>query len=368
MAELLAEHPDHSDDPPMLALSATSLAHPQLDRYDRRKLHAVRMARAMARSPELRERGLALGNCAARLALAAELGPDGWGDTLLKGAWFCRQRLCPFCAWREAIAWRRRVTAGLDRMAAEHPSHRVIMLTLTQCNVAIPELSGELDRMARGWRHLVKRPEFKAAGWLRRTEITIGAPASAPDSPMAPRSYSGGQADQDQGDSPASVDSTHVKGCGLHAPPTAHPHIHALLVVRASYFGRDYVQQARWQELWADVMNLNYLPIVDVRAAYSKDKTGTEEDIRAAAVRECAKYVTKSEEILSLGPLLPEFASQIHRRRMIATSKWLSAYIKQGEVSADEMVDEFQSRIATGTWLHFVAEWSSLQGRYLPHP
>jgi hypothetical protein len=137
-------------------------------------------------------------------------------------------------------------------------------------------------------------------------------------------------------------------------------------VVRSSYFGRGYVTQARWQELWADCLRLDYLPVVDIRKAHAKDQNATPEQARAAAVRECAKYVTKSSQVQDLGPDLAVFAAQVKGRRMIATNRWLARFIKTGDISAEEMTDLQESRKATGRWLHFVAEWSAAEARYIP--
>ena len=44
----------------------------------------------------------------------------------------------------------------------------------------------------------------------------------------------------------------------------AHPHFHALLLVKPSYFTINYIKQGDWVEMWAKALRADYLPSVNV--------------------------------------------------------------------------------------------------------
>ena len=47
----------------------------------------------------------------------------------------------------------------------------------------------------------------------------------------------------------------------------AHPHFHAMLLVKSTYFhGSYYIDQSAWIEMWMKAMRLDYIPQVDIRA------------------------------------------------------------------------------------------------------
>ena len=45
-----------------------------------------------------------------------------------------------------------------------------------------------------------------------------------------------------------------------------HPHFHAMLLVKSTYFNRDYINQVEWTDMWIKAMRLDYYPQVDIRA------------------------------------------------------------------------------------------------------
>ena len=53
-----------------------------------------------------------------------------------------------------------------------------------------------------------------------------------------------------------------------------HPHFHCLFVVPSKYFDTRlnlYIKQSEWVELWQKVLNVNYIPQVDVRVIKAKN-------------------------------------------------------------------------------------------------
>jgi plasmid rolling circle replication initiator protein Rep len=152
-------------------------------------------------------------------------------------------------------------------------------LTLTVRNCQITDLRATLRDMNAAWHRLVKRPEFRAVqGWIRATEVT--------------RARNG----------------------------DAHPHFHALMMVPPAYFGRHYVTQNRWTELWQECMRLDYTPVVDVRTVKAKpgSAAGPSDALRQAAA-ETLKYATKPSDLVADADWLLEMTRQVHKLRFVAT-------------------------------------------------
>ena len=40
----------------------------------------------------------------------------------------------------------------------------------------------------------------------------------------------------------------------------AHPHYHALLLVKPSYFTKNYIKQSEWVEMWQKALRADYAP------------------------------------------------------------------------------------------------------------
>lgn len=161
---------------------------------------------------------------------------------------FCRVRLCPICAWRRSLKTHAQMMKILENV---DDGYAFLMVTLTVKNVRGEALGKALDDILSGFKRLVKRKAFVEAweGWYRGVEVTHNL-----------------------------------------AKDTYHPHIHALVAVKESYFkGRHYITQAELAEAWKGCCRLKYNPVVDVRRVYGKT---------AKAVAEVAKYTTKSSDII----------------------------------------------------------------------
>jgi len=194
----------------------------------------------------------------------------------LQGANFCRERLCPMCAWRRSLRLAAEASLVLHRAAAEHPEWSYLLLTATQRNVPGVDLPVEVGRVLHGWNVLRQRQEFRAvAGWLRTLEVTVNS------------------------------------GTGEW-----HPHIHALLAVEPDYWHKRYVSQARWVAAWRNVLGLDYDPVVDVHRVRPR-RNG---DALEAAAREVGKYVVKDTDLLGDGDVTVRVAvldAALRGRRLV---------------------------------------------------
>lgn len=207
---------------------------------------------------------------------------DAEGKRRLKSANFCRVRVCPMCNWRRSLKLFSQVSAITDAILAEKKA-RFIFVTLTVQNVRGDVLRETIDELNRAFKYIVdKHQTFAPAkklkenllGYMKAEEITYNA-------------------DRDD----------------------FHPHIHAILEVRPSYFrGDGYIKQKDWTAMWRAALGVDYDPLVDVRNI----KGGT-----AKAVAEVAKYPVKMDNILKIADkdkaakALTQLYSAIFKRRLV---------------------------------------------------
>lgn len=169
----------------------------------------------------------------------------------LQSANFCRVRTCPVCQWRRTLKHFARL---MERLPVIMTEQKLIplFLTLTVQNCSVEELRETIKHMNQSWRRLTQRDEFEVVrGWLKSVEVTRS----------------------DVGE--------------------AHPHFHVLLLVPSSYFGRGYVTQKRWTQLWQESARFGYKPMVHIRRVKDSGKNTLE-----YAVAELVKYSTKPQDLI----------------------------------------------------------------------
>ncbi len=245
------------------------------------------------------------------------LVPTGTDEPVhkLQSAKLCHVRHCPICQWRRSLMWRARTFRAVRRIVADYPEKRFIYLTLTVRNCEVDHLGTTLTWMNESWQRLSQRRDFPALGWLRAVEVTRGKDG------------------------------------------TAHPHFHALLMVNANYFGKGYISQKRWRELWAESLRIDYDPQVDIKvvkpqksAATSTNEPKSDEsqleiqpidEELCKAVRYTLKYSTKPDEFLSDASTsevirehqdwLLSITKQLHKRRSIALGGIFKKYLSEDD-------------------------------------
>ncbi len=245
--------------------------------------------------------------CSPRLDFALRFEDNGVLVPKLQAAHFCRVRLCPMCQWRRSVMWQAKALKAIPKIVEDYPKSRFIFLTLTVRNCELTELRNTLARMHKSWTKLVKRKEFSAVqGWIRAVEVTRGS------------------------------------------DDTAHPHYHALLMVSSGYFGgRAYVSQPQWTQAWQSCLEVDYTPIVDVRAVRpGKREEGEEGVLMASAVCETLKYSVKPAECLGEDKArripnhewLSQMTTQLYKTRAIATGGVFKTYLKELEQEPEDLV------------------------------
>jgi plasmid rolling circle replication initiator protein Rep len=317
-----------------------------LERCSRHRRFSAPLVRLLMAAASTREVGRKIANCARTLDLLMEKPPDGDLYAHLMQANCCRQRVCPWCEWRRSLRWQRRVYEGLEALAVEKPTHRPVLLTLTQKTCEIGELGDRIDEIHKSVNRLTKRKFFPTDLWFRKTEVTFP--------PRFGRATDAARKDKEE---PSSDD--------ILGGRVAHAHVHMLLMNPPSYWGRDYVKSLTWTQEWMTAAKLDYCPVVDVRAITPSASSRLAGNVNLAAALEVGKYLTKSSDFHYLGGDLPEVHYQLRCHRMIGVSAAMRKYIPDAEITDQEMTDEPLRRLSQdSTFERVTAHWNEAAQEY----
>lgn len=223
-----------------------------------------------------------------------KLTPDAAkGELKLKlaAARFCRVRHCPVCQWRRSLMWKAKAYQVLPTIVEAYPSYRWLFLTLTVKNCAIVDLKETLTWMHESFKRMTKLKSFPAIGWLKSTEVTRGKDRSA------------------------------------------HPHFHCLLLVKPSYFGKNYIKQSEWVDTWRRCLRIDYNPVLDVQAIKQGHKP-------MELVPELLKYCVKESDLVGDREWFLELTRQMHNMRCVATGGVLKDYLKALEQEPEDLIGE----------------------------
>lgn len=233
-------------------------------------------------------------SCGTELSFAYAISPDGVvsEDGKLHSANFCKDRLCPMCAWRRSYKIFGQVSRIMEHIGDKY---EYLFLTLTVPSVPAEELTETISRLVKAWSNLIRQKLFKTAvrGFFRALEVTRN---NDPDS----KSYK-----------------------------LYHPHFHVVLAVPKSYWNNCYITHDQWLDMWRKAYKDDSITQVDIRKAKSKDayqKAGAQEAINmlSSAVAEIAKYAVKDTDYIhEFDPALTDeivttLAGALARRRLTA--------------------------------------------------
>lgn len=248
------------------------------------------------------------------------------GDAMtlrLDAARFCRVRHCPVCQWRRSMMWRARFFDALPHVLHDHPKLIPVFVTLTVKNCQVSELRSQIQEMNLGWGRLTKRVQWPALGWVKSLEVTRNA-------------FTG----------------------------EAHPHFHVLMFVRPGYFSKNYIKQADWREMWRSALQVDYLPVVNIKRVKPAPGQTKEQGIRIA-ILETLKYSVKPDDLAGNGEWLYAITEQLHKTRAVAVGGILRDYLRDSDpedLIHDESVDSGELEQMTPP--HVVFDWHDLAKRY----
>ena len=267
--------------------------------WQRKKKESLEMAASCRRlekdDPTFKFRAVQLEKCGNYLEFHRAVKT---GERTLSRANFCKYRLCPMCSWRRSLKIFGQASQVMEK--AEKQGYRFVFVTLTMKNCNGVDLGAELTRLYAGSLALLRRKRYKTAvhGWMRILEVTHNVK-------VYDKSFD-----------------------------TYHPHVHFIWAVKSSYFkGGNYISQANLTDDWAEVMKLDYKPLVDIRAVKKHDK---------GAIKEVSKYAVKPGEILVQDRDLTDSAvwtldQALEKRRMVSWGGVLKA------IKADLNLDDAEN-------------------------
>jgi plasmid rolling circle replication initiator protein Rep len=231
----------------------------------------------------------------------------------LSASRFCRVRTCPVCQWRRSLMWKAKAYQALPRVVKDFPKHRWLFLTLTVKNCPVEELRAMLTHLNKSFVRLTKLKDWPADGWIKSVEVTRGRDGNA------------------------------------------HPHLHALLMVPASYFGAAYVSQARWVEMWRSSARLDYNPQTHVRAIAKHHNP-------MSIVPEILKYQVKESDLVGNREWFLELTKQLHKTRAVAVGGVLRGYMKELECEPEDLIGNTNEGEVDEGHLYF--GWKQKQKKY----
>ena len=258
--------------------------------------------------------------CSEFLDFVLKPSEDGEMKLKLSGARFCRVRTCMVCTWRKSLRYKARVFKSMPTFIDDHPSYRFLFVTLTVKNCAIDDLRDTLTWMNKGFTRLSRLKAFPGEGWIKSVEVTKGR----------------------KGD--------------------AHPHFHVLMAVKSSYFGKGYLSQKKWCELWQKSLRADYQPILDVQAVKAKDSL-------VALIAEVVKYQTKPSNLIGQGDEADrqwflEYTRQIMNTKAISIGGIFKDYFRELEQEPEDLIGKDDDETTKSDEAHLLFEWIRQRRQY----
>lgn len=185
---------------------------------------------------------------------------------------FCGNRFCPMCSWRQAKKDALKISVLL-KYIQDVFKYEFIFLTLTAPNVKAEDLNDEIKKYNNSFKNLMRNKDVVKInkGHIRKLEITYN---------------------EERND--------------------YHPHFHVMIAVNRSYFkSRDYINKAKWLELWRYFMKDDTITQVDVRKMNTSDSN---------AIAEVAKYSAKDSDYMISQEVFDTFYKALKGKQVITYS------------------------------------------------
>lgn len=265
---------------------------------------------------------------------------------------FCRDRFCPICSHIKSHKESEMLSNIIESLQKDSNYKNSVLLfaTFTQKNVGVGELAGEVDKINKAIKELLKKePLFKdyykicKGKKVKRKALCQGT-------------------------------VRHLEITSKYNPKTKriefHAHWHILLLVKKSYFTEKHLQwtNKKMQKIWRKYMELDYNPNVDIRLARNKDTINVKDNGKIkveniseldtnGAIKELCKYSTKETDILKfteddegnisinwndsriiLGEL---YKALLHKRILVFTGAFKKTKERlYGKKEADDLINE----------------------------
>ena len=234
----------------------------------------------------------------------------------LSSARLCHCRTCQVCAWRRSLMYKARAYKAMPAVIEAYPTARYLFVTLTVKNCAISDLRATIRHLNQSFARLTKLKDWPGIGYIKTVEVT------------------------------RSKDRT------------AHPHLHVLIMTKASYFGANYLSKKEWCALWKNSVRTDYTPIMDVQSIKAKDSP-------VALLAEVIKYQTKSNDLIFADrEWFLEYTRQVHGTKAFALGGVFKEYFREleKEETTEEMIgDDGEGDVDEG---HLYFGWKRAEKKY----
>ena len=183
----------------------------------------------------------AIDDCGANLLFLADAEKE---KHRLKSGFFCKNRWCPYCAWRKARKDSMKLSV-IMRCMVEKYKYQFLFATFTTPNVTGDKLEDEINLFNKSYSKLIRRKKLRGWGEKRSGEL-----------------YSG-------------VIKGYVKKIEVtynEKEDTYNPHMHVIFAVKNSYFKKSYIKQADWLDLWREVTGKPEITQLDIKKLKLKMK------------------------------------------------------------------------------------------------
>ena len=176
---------------------------------------------------------------------------------------FCKIRLCPLCSWRRSLKIFGQVSKIMDQITQDN-KYDFLFLTLTTKNCNGEDLSITIDNLMKAFKEMQRDKVYKKTilGYFRALEVTHNLNYKS-------KSYD-----------------------------TYHPHFHCILVVKNTYFKKEYISQETWTSIWKKCLQVDYNPIVHI----TRFKENENENLKKG-IAEAAKYTVKDNDYIVINSL-----------------------------------------------------------------
>lgn len=200
----------------------------------------------------------------------------------------CRVRLCPMCAYKRSLSVYHCVRSIYDKINVDYKHSKFLFLTFTVENVLPSDLSKTIDKLNQGFQNIVRQKAFKniSIGTIRTIEITYNKKSH-----------------------------------------TFHPHIHVIVhTTNELYSGRNYISKKKLTDMWQSAVDINYVPIIDIRRFRANTKRELAEVAKYSVkpneyLKEVSKQTVKTNEYINeTDNVLITLDDVLHKRHLITFS------------------------------------------------
>ena len=269
---------------------------------------------------------------------------------------FCKDRYCPICSHLKSHKANEMMFTIIQSIQKDnnYKNSSLVFLTLTQRNVGVGELKGELDKMQRAIQEMMKNELIFSTAKSYKVDKKTGKKR-----PYGTKGVVQGTVRHLEVTSKYSKERNRIE---------FHPHWHMILLVKNMYFtDRKYFwDKNKVIKIWKKYMKLNYEPNVDIRKIKDgADKLKSTYDVKLknmepdGAIKEICKYSTKDSDLIKVSEdengelkinwndskiILSEMYKSLYNRRdLIFTGAFKKTKERLfGKKDAEELVSEMQ--------------------------